>query len=319
MRKYKKMDLAELIDTFDQSDGVAHGHRSGHDDCFRPCWRTSFSVARCLRGFTFAMIFGGLIGTCSSIAIAAPVVSTPSAYRATESGNNSSRPAEEVRRTYQERPVKHRPQASRLTGATARSDYGDGRLLAGQQLCLSKRSGDRICRRRASVSTLVGRSDRRCHGGVTCRSGRRGGRTFDFLLIGSGEALCAAYRASAKVCGSMWAISGRDGDPGGLPGPATMMLAENRRRCRSALVARSRLLEALTGNLALAAATPGRTIPSVALVAPVSTSDPVTPSTEQRRRRRRGNPAREDHHGCRPASLRHPAVVAGFVLRRRFW
>ena len=91
LRKYKKMDLAELIDLSINQTLSRTVITSG--TTLLALLALFVFGGEVLRGFTFAMIFGILIGTYSSIFIAAPVILAVGVSR-DWSGNNAGKAAE---------------------------------------------------------------------------------------------------------------------------------------------------------------------------------------------------------------------------------
>jgi preprotein translocase SecF subunit len=91
LRKYKKMDLAELIDLSINQTLSRTVITSG--TTLLALLALFVFGGEVLRGFTFAMIFGILIGTYSSIFIAAPVILAVGVSR-DWSGTNSGKTAE---------------------------------------------------------------------------------------------------------------------------------------------------------------------------------------------------------------------------------
>ena len=73
LRKYKKMPTERTARPFDQLDPVAHRDDLGHHHRWR-CSRWCSSAAQVIASFSCAMIFGVVVGTYSSIFIAAPVL-----------------------------------------------------------------------------------------------------------------------------------------------------------------------------------------------------------------------------------------------------
>ena len=72
MRKYKTMPFIELTRPVDQPNIVAHLHHRTNDD-HRPD-RSLHPGGEVLRGFSFAMLFGVIIGTYSSVFVAVPLL-----------------------------------------------------------------------------------------------------------------------------------------------------------------------------------------------------------------------------------------------------
>ena len=73
LRRYKKMPLPRAAQHVDQPHAVAHDHDQRASPSCR--WsRSSSSAARCCSGFSPAMIWGIIVGTYSTIFVAAPML-----------------------------------------------------------------------------------------------------------------------------------------------------------------------------------------------------------------------------------------------------